>query len=134
VSALRDVAISEVRAELSELDRPTCLTLLRTQHVGRLIVDAATPVIRIVNYTAFDHVIMFRSDPGPHVDDIIDHVVVFEERHLRHVLSCYIDYYNAARTHLSLDKDTPIRRVVQSAGRIQAQPVLGGLHHQYARI
>ena len=65
-------------AELSELDRPTCLTLLRTQHVGRLIVDAATPVIRIVNYTAFEHVIMFRSDPGPHVDDIIYHVVVFE--------------------------------------------------------
>jgi hypothetical protein len=65
-------------AELSELDRPTCLNLLRTQHVGRLIVDAATPVIRIVNYTAFEHVIMFRSDPGPHVDDIIGHVVVFE--------------------------------------------------------
>ena len=35
---------------------------------------------------------------------------MFGERHLRHVLSCYIDYYNAARTHLSLDKDTPIRR------------------------
>ena len=62
------------------------------------------------------------------------HVLVFGERHLRHVLSCYIDYYNAARTHLSLDKDTPVQRAVQSIGRIQARPVLGGLHHQYARI
>src|SRR3954463_12363486 len=59
----------------------------------------------------------------------LDHVVVFGERHLRHVLSCYIDYYNAARTHLSLDKDTPVQRAVQSIGRIQARPVLGGLHH-----
>ena len=66
--------------------------------------------------------------------ECLDHVVVFGERHLRHVLSCYIDYYNAARTHLSLDKDTPVQRAVQSIGRIQARPVLGGLHHQYARI
>ncbi len=66
--------------------------------------------------------------------ECLDHVVVFGERHLRHVLSCYIDYYNGARTHLSLDKDTPIHRAVQAVGRIQARPVLGGLHHQYARI
>jgi hypothetical protein len=26
--------------------------------------------------------------------ECLDHVVVFGERHLRHVLSCYIDYYN----------------------------------------
>ncbi len=32
------------------------------------------------------------------------------ERHLRHVLSCYMEYYNAARAHLSLGKDAPIRR------------------------
>ena len=50
--------------------------------------------------------------------ECLDHVVVFGERHLRHVLSCYIDYYNAARTHLSLTKDTPIPRAVQSVGCI----------------
>ena len=66
--------------------------------------------------------------------ECLDHVVVFGERHLRHVLMCYMEYYNAARTHLSLGKDTPIHRAVQAVGRIQARPVLGGLHHQYARI
>ena len=65
-------------AELFELDRPTCLALLTTQHVGRLIIDAATPVIRVVNYTAFEHTIMFRSDPGPQIDAIVDAPVVFE--------------------------------------------------------
>jgi hypothetical protein len=36
-------------------------------------------------------------------------------------------------THLSLQKDAPIPRAVQTAGRTLAMPVLGGLHHQYFR-
>jgi hypothetical protein len=47
---------------------------------------------------------------------------------------CYMEYYNAVRTHLSLGKDAPVRRIIQLAGRIEARPVLGGLHHQYVRI
>ena len=66
--------------------------------------------------------------------ECLDHVVVFGEHHLRHVLACYMDYYNAVRTHLSLGKDAPHRRPVQLAGRIQACPIIGGLHHQYVRI
>jgi hypothetical protein len=33
-----------------------------------------------------------------------------------------------------LDKDAPLSRAVQLDGRITANPVLGGLHHQYCRI
>ena len=66
--------------------------------------------------------------------ECLDHVIVFGERHLRHLLLSYMEYYNAARTHLSLGKDTPVRRVIQYTGRIQMRPVLGGLHHQYVRI
>ena len=40
--------------------------------------------------------------------ECIDHVVVFGERHLRYVLLSYKDYYNAMRTHLSLNKDDPL--------------------------
>jgi hypothetical protein len=32
-------------------------------------------------------------------------VVVFGERHLRHLLNSYQRYYNEVRTHLSLQKD-----------------------------
>ena len=64
---------------------------------------------------------------------MLDHVVVFGERHLRQVLSSYMTYHNEARTHLSLNKDTPVPRAVQGDGRIFAKPHLGGLHHQYAR-
>jgi hypothetical protein len=56
------------------------------------------------------------------------------ERHLRHVLLSHMNYYNETRTHLSLDKDAPVTRAVAKAGRIIARPILGGLHHQYARI
>src|SRR5271168_2912556 len=66
--------------------------------------------------------------------DCLDHVVVFGERHLRHLLLSYQRYYNEVRTHLSLDKDAPVSRTVQAVGRIVAKSLLGGLHHQYVRI
>jgi hypothetical protein len=44
----------------------------------------------------------------------------------------YMDYYNGTRTHLSLNKDAPISRAAEAAGRILCRPILGGLHHQYA--
>ena len=65
--------------------------------------------------------------------ECVDHVVVLGERHLRHVLLSYMEYFNEARTHLSLNKDAPIPRTVQVAGRILCRPILGGLHHQYGR-
>jgi transposase InsO family protein len=63
-----------------------------------------------------------------------DHIVVFGERHLRHVLRSYMSYYNSTRTHLSLNKDAPMLRAAETAGRIIRHPILGGLHHQYTRI
>src|SRR5262249_28454269 len=52
--------------------------------------------------------------------DCLDHVVVFGERHLRHLLNSYQKYYNDARTHLSLHKDAPIPRTIQTVGRTLA--------------
>jgi hypothetical protein len=65
--------------------------------------------------------------------ECLDHIVVFGERDLRHVLLSYMDYYNGTRTHLSLNKDAPISRAAEAAARILCRPILGGLHHQYAR-
>jgi len=66
--------------------------------------------------------------------DCLDHVVVFGERHLRHLLRSYQSYYNEVRTHLSLRKDSPVAREVRAVGNVLALPILGGLHHQYVRI
>jgi transposase InsO family protein len=51
--------------------------------------------------------------------DCLDHVVIFNEQHLRHLLKSYKQYYNEFRTHLSLDKDAPIPRDAQR-GRARA--------------
>jgi transposase InsO family protein len=66
--------------------------------------------------------------------ECLDHIIVVNDAHLRRVLSAYVQYYNSTRTHRSLAKDAPMRRPTERLGAIVARPVLGGLHHQYARI
>jgi transposase InsO family protein len=68
--------------------------------------------------------------------ECLDHIVIFNERHLRRVLSCYVDYYHRTRTHLSLDKDCPASRPVQppASGNVISFPRVGGLHHRYERL
>jgi hypothetical protein len=63
-----------------------------------------------------------------------DHVVVFGEHHLRHLLSCCQRYYNELRPHLALKKDAPIPRDVQGSGSVLSLPILGGLHHRHVRV
>ena len=66
--------------------------------------------------------------------ECLDRMLIFVEAHLRRILTLYASYYNESRTHLSLHKDAPLHRAVQRSGAITAMPVLGGLHHRYARI
>jgi transposase InsO family protein len=66
--------------------------------------------------------------------ECLDHVVVFNERHLLRVLSSYIDYYHRSRTHLSLAKDCPEARPVMRLGKVIAILQVGGLHHRYQRL
>ena len=48
--------------------------------------------------------------------ECLDHVVVFGERQLRHLLLSYMNYYNTVRTHLSLAKDAPVRALCTQWG------------------
>jgi transposase InsO family protein len=65
-----------------------------------------------------------------------DHIIIFNERHLRRVLLSYADYYHRSRTHLSLKKDCPNPRPVEppAHGRVIALPQVGGLHYRYQRL
>jgi len=66
----------------------------------------------------------------------LDHILVINERHLRRVLSSYLDYYHRSRTHLSLDKDCPDARPIQppNCGEVIAIAQVGGLHQRYQRL
>src|SRR2546428_322234 len=68
--------------------------------------------------------------------ECLDHVVVLGEKHLRRTLTRYFAYYHQARTHLSLDKDTPDGRPIEppGLGMIIPIPEVGGLHHRYVRL
>jgi len=63
-----------------------------------------------------------------------DHLIAFNAEHLCRILAKYAIYYNEARTHVSLEKDAPCTRPIEQFGDVVAHPILGGLHHRYARI
>jgi transposase InsO family protein len=67
--------------------------------------------------------------------DLLDHVIVLNERHLQRVMKDYVRYYHDDRTHLGLNKQTPAGRVVTknpgASGKVLSLPRLGGLHHRY---
>ena len=47
-------------------------------------------------------------------EELFDHVVVFNEKHLRRLVLDYVAYYNDDRRHLSVDKDAPVSRPVRA--------------------
>ena len=64
-----------------------------------------------------------------------DHIIVWNERHLKKVLREYIDYYNNDRTHLGIKKESPTGRQNTKQTSISdclvELPKVGGLHHRY---
>ncbi len=67
--------------------------------------------------------------------ELLDHVIVLNEKHLQRLLRSFLDYYHHDRTHLSLGKDPPTTRAVcaplASSATVTSLPRVGGLHHRY---
>jgi putative transposase len=67
--------------------------------------------------------------------ECLDHVLIFNERHLRAVLAEYYACFNHWRPHRAIGQrapcavDPPIREARHQ--KIIGEPVLGGLHHVY---
>ncbi len=65
--------------------------------------------------------------------ELLDHVVVLNEDHLRRLLREYVDYYNSERVHTAIG-DAPFGRPVESRpsadARVVPLPRVGGLHHR----
>ncbi len=65
--------------------------------------------------------------------ELLDHVVVINEDHLRRLLREYVEYYNTERVHTSLG-DAPAGRAndprPSDRARIVGLPRVGELHHR----
>ena len=66
--------------------------------------------------------------------DLLDHVIVLNDRHLKRLMNEYVNYHDD-RTHLGLDKQTPAGREAAkdlgASGSVLSLSRLGGLHHRY---
>jgi hypothetical protein len=67
--------------------------------------------------------------------ECLDHLIVLNEAHLRRILQAPCKYYHESRTHLSLERNSPLPRKTESPsqGKIIAIPQVGGQHHRYRR-
>jgi len=67
--------------------------------------------------------------------DLLDQVIVVNERHCKRLMSEYVRYYHEDRTHLGLNKQTPAGRKsatgAPTGAKVISMPRLGGLHHRY---
>lgn len=68
--------------------------------------------------------------------ECLNHMIIFNEKHLRQILKNYLEYYHEDRTHLGLAKDTPVGREVEPVerGQVRRLPRVGGLHSRYTRV
>jgi transposase InsO family protein len=67
--------------------------------------------------------------------ELLDHVIVLNESHLRRLVRDYLKYYHDDRIHDALKKETPTPRVVErrpsGTAKVVGMPRVGGLHHRY---
>jgi putative transposase len=67
--------------------------------------------------------------------EALDWLLITGERHLRQVLSEYVEHYNLARPHRSLGLRAPLGEEDsgQPIGEVVRRSRLGGLLHEYSR-
>jgi putative transposase len=69
--------------------------------------------------------------------ELTDRMLIFGQRHLRHVLTEYLKHYNHSRPHRALDLSPPRPPAIvidlAEQRRIRRRPILGGLINEYER-
>ncbi len=111
-------------------DRDRCYGGSFNPRAARLGIEAILTPIRAPKANAIAERVI-----GTLRRECLDHLIIFNERHLRSVLREYVVHYDGGRPHRALNLETPTGPPARAGppreGRIVAHPVLGGLHHEY---
>jgi putative transposase len=71
--------------------------------------------------------------------ECLDWTLIWNRRHLQHVLTGYVEHYNTGRPHRGIDLDLPVAPPVATVTMlppttgVERVDVLGGLIHEYRR-
>ncbi len=68
--------------------------------------------------------------------EMLDHVIVLNDRHLGRLVAQYREYFNQARPHQGTGQRVPGKEaamIVDITKSILARPLFGGLHRDYRR-
>jgi hypothetical protein len=72
--------------------------------------------------------------------ELLNHVIPVNAKHLEWLLGEYIEkYYNPARTHQGINRQTPIPSVkpaetISAKTFLEGEPILNGLYHRYKKV
>jgi hypothetical protein len=69
--------------------------------------------------------------------EILDRILIVNERHLRKVLTGYETHFNGHRPHRALNQASPLRALpdpVDAGLKVIRRDRLGGLLHQYSQL
>jgi transposase InsO family protein len=102
--------------------------------VARMLECLGSKLIRTAYYSPWQNGVAERW-VGSCRRELLDHVIVLGESHVRRLVREYLQYYHEDRVHDALNKETPAGRVLQrrqtDAARVVGVPRAGGLHHRY---
>jgi len=106
--------------------------------VGRLLVGTGIAEVKTAHRCPWQNPFVERYG-GTLRRELLDHMVVLNEEHLKRLLKEFIEgYYHRARPHQGLTV-TPLFRAPNlnrwpNGSRLVSIPMVGGLHHRYIRV
>jgi putative transposase len=130
--------VQQLREAFSEDRAPKYLVLDRdgkfSGDVARMLECLGSELIRTAYHSPSQNGVAERW-VGSCRRELLDHVIVLSEPHLRWLVREYLQYYHDDRVHNALNKDTPTGRCLErrqnNAARVAGVRRVGGLHHRY---
>jgi hypothetical protein len=130
VQQLREAFPFDTATRYLLFDRDTTFSA----HVVRFVKAMGTEPVRTAYRSPWQNPVAERWI-GSCRRELLDHVVVLGERHLKRLIRSYLTYYHEDRCHLGLSKDAPMARAVTprpcATAEVVARPRVGGLQHRY---